>query len=81
MVTACSSDLNMRKNITSTIKTKNLGVPSLVYDKLMRYWIKMELGVDIPAVSETIAKVCWGCGEEKKKLWACKGNSLLGKPS
>ena len=71
--TACSSDLNMRKNITSTMSTKILGSASIVYDKLMRYWIKSELGVDIPPVPELIANLCWGCGEEKKNLIPCRG--------
>ena len=71
MMTSCKSDLNMKKNITSTMKIKQLGAPTVVYDKLMRHFLKMELGVDVPPVTEVIANVCWGCGEEKENLKTC----------
>ena len=74
--TACKSDLNMRKNCASAIKTKLLGSSSLVYDQLMRHWIETELGVAIPCVTELMDKVCWGCGEERSHLMTCKGKSL-----
>ena len=65
----------MKKNITSTMKIKQLGAPAVVYDKLMRYFLNTEFGVDVPPVTEVIAKVCWGCGEEKENLKTCNGNS------
>jgi len=59
----CKSDLNMRKSLASTIRNRKLGIGALVYDKLMRHWIKTELGVEIPCVTELMDQVCWCCGK------------------
>ena len=68
----CVSDFNMRKSAAIAIKTSHCGIGTLVYDKLMRHWIKMELGVDIPCVTEVMEKVCWGCEEDNEGLKLCQ---------
>lgn len=81
MEMTCESDFNMRKSAASAIKTSHCGIGTLVYDKLMRHWIKTELGVDIPCVTEVMDKVCWGCEEDNEGLKSCqseyKGKGLL----
>ena len=68
----CESDFNMRKSAASAIKTSHCGIGTLVYDKLMRHWIRTELGVEIPCVTEVMDKVCWGCGEDNEGLKSCQ---------
>ena len=72
MEMTCESDFNMRKSAASAIKTSYCGIGTLVYDKLMRHWIKTELGVDIPSVTEVMDKVCWGCEEDNEGLKSCQ---------
>ena len=72
MEVSCESDLNMRKSAANMIKTNHFGIGILVYDKLMRHWIKTELGVEIPCVTEVMDKVCWGCGEDNEGLKTCQ---------
>lgn len=69
----CKSDFNMRKCAAGAIKKTQFGIGTLVYDKLMRHWIKTELGIEIPCVTEVMDKVCWCCGKENENLKRCKG--------
>ena len=77
MELSCESDFNMKKCAAITIKTPHCGIGTLVYDKLMRHWIRTELGVDIPCIGEVMQKTCWGCGEVKEDLQQCKGKVNL----
>ena len=67
----CKTSFGLRKNAAYAIQHSKLKVS--VYDKLMRHWIRTELGVDIPGLREVMEKSCWGCGEEKDDLKYCKG--------
>ena len=67
----CKNSLGLRKNAAHKIENKLLEVS--FYDRLMRHWIKAELGVDIPCIKDVMEKSCWGCGEEKDDLKRCKG--------
>ena len=67
----CKNSLGLRKNAAHQIENKLLEVS--FYDRLMRHWIKTELGVDIPCIKDVMEKSCWGCGEEKVDLKRCKG--------
>ena len=44
----------------------------MIYDKLMREFIKQEFGVNIPCLKDTLDNICWNCGEEKTDLKKCK---------
>ena len=70
----CQTKLGLRKNAADHIKTYPHEVG--VYDKLMRYWIRTELGVEIPCIKEVMERSCWGCGEEKEGLKHCKGEII-----
>ena len=72
MELTCESDFNMKKCAAITIKTSHYGIGTLVYDKLMRHWIRTELGVDIPCVTEVMDKVCWGCKADNEGLKTCQ---------
>lgn len=72
MEVTCESDFNMRKSAAIAIKTSHCGIGTLVYDKLMRHWIKTELGVEIPCVTEIMDKVCWACEEDNEGLKSCQ---------
>ena len=72
----CKSDFNMRKCAAGVIK-KTFGIGTLVYDKLMRHWIKTELGSEIPCVTEVMDKVCWSCGKDNENLKRCKGEYCI----
>ena len=71
----CKTSFGLRKNAAHQI-AESLHEVSF-YDKLMRTWIKTELGVDIPCIRDVMDKTCWGCGEEKDDLKHCKGVSSL----
>ena len=72
MELSCESDFNMKKCAAIMIKTPPCGIGTLVYDKLIRHWIKTELGVEIPCVTEVMDKVCWGCEEDNEGLKSCQ---------
>ena len=59
----------MKKNLAFIVEP---GGTAVVYDRLMRHWIKTELGVEIPCVRRTIRRRCWGCGK-RRKLKKCGG--------
>ena len=65
----CRSDWYMKKNLAFIVEP---GGTAVVYDRLMRHWIKTELGVEIPCVRRTIRRRCWGCGK-RRKLKKCGG--------
>ena len=67
----CKTSFGLRKNAAYVIEQTTFEVS--VYDKLMRHWIRTELGVDIPCIREVMEKSCWGCGEEKDDLKGCTG--------
>ena len=69
------SSFGLRKNAAYVIKHDKLEVS--VYDKLMRHWIRTELGLDIPCIKEVMEKTCWGCGEEKDALKGCPGKGFF----
>ena len=71
MEVSCKSDLSMRKCAANWIKS-HCGIGTRVYDTLMRHWIKTELGVQIPCLTEVMDKVCWGCGEHNERLKTCQ---------
>ena len=70
----CKNSLGLRKNAANKIENKLMEVS--FYDKLMRHWIKAELGADIHCIKDVMEKSCWGCGEEKDDLKHCKGKIL-----
>ena len=69
----CSSSLNMKKATAMSMSTEKLGLGIKVYDELMRHYIKTEFGADIPCVTEVMARLCWGCGQERGELKQCAG--------
>ena len=75
----CKTSLGLKKN--AAIFIGRCLLEHAFYDKLMRHWIKTELGVDIPCVTEVMDKVCWGCEEDNEGLKSCqsayKGIGLL----
>ena len=74
----CSTSLNMKKAAAMFMSTKKLGLGTKVYDALMRHFIKVEFGADIPCVTEVMARLCWGCGQEKGELKQCAGGVCCG---
>jgi len=68
---SCSNNLNMRKALVSSMITRP-GTGFVVYDKLMRHFIKKELNVVIPSVSEIMKNICWSCGGESDNMKSCK---------
>ena len=68
---SCRTELNMKKATASAMMTEVFGVAVLVYDKLMRYFIKEEFDMDIPSLVDQMKLVCWNCGEEKPNLLLC----------
>ena len=68
----CSSSLNMKKAAAMFMSTK-LGLGIEVYDALMRHFIKTEFGADIPCVTEVMARLCWGCGQNRGEMKQCAG--------
>ena len=73
----CKNSLGLRKNAAYQIENENKLMEVSFYDKLMRHWIKAELGVDIPCIKDVMEKSCWGCGEEKDDLKHCKGKIYI----
>ena len=74
----CKTSFGLRKNAAYYILSYDFLTVGL-YDKLMRHWIRTELGVDIPNIAEVMQKTCWGCGEEKDDLQRCMGKVNLTK--
>ena len=68
----CKTSFGLRKYAAHKIGLKLFEVA--FYDKLMRHWIRTELGVDIPCIREVMEKTCWGCDQENDDLKHCKGN-------
>ena len=72
----CKTSFGLRKNAAYYILSYDFLTVGL-YDKLMRHWIRTELGVDIPCIGDVMEKTCWGCGEEKEDLKKCIGKVNL----
>ena len=70
----CGTSFGLRKN--AAVYTVRDLFGTTLYDKLMRHWIRTELGVDIPCIGDVMEKTCWGCGEEKDYLRYCKGKMM-----
>jgi len=69
----CESELNMLKHLANAFNNDDVNVGIVIYDKLMRKFIKEKFEVEVEDVVEEMIKKCWGCGEGKEKLSACSG--------
>lgn len=71
--TCCETDLNMAKHLANVFHNDDVNVGTIMYDKIMREFIKEKFEVEVEDVAEEMVKKCWGCGEENEKLSACSG--------
>ena len=69
----CETELNMVKHLANMCHKDDVNIGAVIYDKIMREFIKEKFEVEVPDVVDEMTKKCWGCGEEKEKLSACSG--------
>jgi len=69
----CETEMNMLKHIANVCKNQDVNIGTIVYDRIMRQFMKEKFEVEVGDISEEMVKKCWGCGEEKEKLSACSG--------
>jgi len=69
----CETDLNMAKHLANVCNNDDVNIGTVIYDKIMRDFIKEKFEVEVEDVAEEVTKKCWGCGEDKEKLSACSG--------
>ena len=67
MELSCKSQLNRKKATAQAMSDKKHGAGIHVYDKLMRFYIREEFGVEVPSIAEEMKNVCWNCGESFKQ--------------
>ena len=73
MEVGCMNDLNQRKQVASVMHSAITNPGTLIYDKLMRIFIKREFNVEIDSVENEMSKVCWNCGLDRVNLHTCSG--------
>jgi len=61
------------KIVAFNIATAGIEPGCLIYDKLMRGFIKRAFQVDIPPVEEQMGRVCWSCADAGGELRTCGG--------
>eukprot|EP00092_Neocalanus_flemingeri_P107148 GFUD01137525.1.p1 GENE.GFUD01137525.1~~GFUD01137525.1.p1 ORF type:complete len:314 (-),score=93.94 GFUD01137525.1:18-959(-) len=69
----CETDFNMLKHLANVCNNDDVNVGTVVYDRIMREFIKEKFEVEVGDVAEEVTKKCWGCGEAVEKLSACSG--------
>ena len=69
----CETELNMAKHLANMCHKDDVNIGAVIYDKIMREFIKEKFEVEVPDVVDEMTKKCWGCGETKEKLSACSG--------
>ena len=67
------NDLNQKKQGASVMHSAVTNPGTLIYDKLMRTFIKREFNVDIDSLENEMSKVCWNCGLNSVNLQTCSG--------
>ena len=70
MEVACMNELNQKKWACTSIVTNP---ETLIYDHLMRIFIKREFNVEINSVENEMSKICWNCGLGSQSLKQCSG--------
>ena len=76
MEVGCKNELNQQKQVASVMNTSITNPGTLIYDKLMRIYIKKEFNIDIESVETKMSKVCWSCGIGSTSLKSCSGCTM-----
>jgi len=69
----CETELNMAKHLANMCHNDDVNIGVVIYDKILREFIKEKFEVEVADVVDEMTKKCWGCGEVKKNLSACSG--------
>merc|ERR1712226_1232163 len=70
---ACSSSLNLTKHLANSCRHDDINAGVVMYDIIMRKFIKDNFEVEVVSPVVEMETRCWGCGEEKDKLSLCSG--------
>jgi len=70
---ASKSQLNLTKHLANACKNDDINAGVVMYDIIMRKFIKDKFDVEIAPPVEEMETKCWGCGEVKDKLSLCSG--------
>ena len=70
---SCQSQLNLDKHLANVFNNDDLKAGEVVYDLIMRRFIKEKFEVSVPPVLEEMEGRCWGCGQQGEKLASCSG--------
>ena len=69
----CQSQLNLDKHLANVFNNDDLKAGEVVYDLVMRRFLKEKFEVCLPPVLEELEARCWGCGRQGGDLATCAG--------
>jgi hypothetical protein len=70
---ACANPARMRKHLANVLRNEDLHPGEVLFDMMMRKFIKEEFEVEVGSVVEEAEAECWGCGEAQGTLSLCSG--------
>ena len=62
------SELAQDKTIMFAIAMAGVEPGCMIYDKLMRGFIRIKFQMEIPDLREEFSSKCWGCGRESEEI-------------
>ena len=69
----CKTQLNQWKLVAAVMNSSVINPGTLIYDRLMRIFIKNEFGIEIQSLQDLMKETCWHCGLTSKDLKMCSG--------
>eukprot|EP00092_Neocalanus_flemingeri_P015514 GFUD01016795.1.p1 GENE.GFUD01016795.1~~GFUD01016795.1.p1 ORF type:complete len:299 (-),score=86.37 GFUD01016795.1:8-904(-) len=69
----CNTEMNQDKHLAMQISKPLVNPGVLLYDLLMRNFVKEAFGIDVDPVYEEMTGACWSCGLAGGELKTCTG--------
>ena len=69
----CKTQLNQWKLVAAVMNSSVINPGTLIYDRLMRIFIKNEFGIEIQSLQDLMKETCWNCGLTSNNLKLCSG--------